>query len=228
VLLPDPNLEIAMLGNIKRLLAKGKSAASSLHSARLAALVAELGEPDQVDLDSDRGNAIDIYAFGRNFVEDCDEESGDDEGYVLITSGMSDHLMELPTAVEDEPLAVELVWYVRDQNPEYFKNLRWLAKLPRLDGTWLGMGHTVPMPDPPLSFCDFRSFLFLQPIIRTDREIFQGLKSHGESIGTLVVHLISQNEYEVVKTADGLDRFLDLLDENDYPLIFDPKRESIL
>ena len=194
----------------------------------MTALVTELGDADHIDMDPDRVNPIDIYAFGRNFVEECDEEAGNDEGYVLITSGMSDHLMQIPENIEDESSAIELIWYVRDLNSEYFKNLRWLAKLPRLDGTWLGMGHTVPMPSPPLSFCNFRSFLFLPPIISTDRNVFQELLLNGEPIDTLVVHLISQEEYEVVKTDEGLDRFLDLLDDNDYPYIFDPKRKSIL
>ncbi|WP_426535168.1 suppressor of fused domain protein [Bradyrhizobium sp. McL0615] len=41
----------------------------------------------------------------------------------------------------------------------------------------------------------------------------------------LTVNLISDREYELIK-RDGLDTFLDLLDENDYPAIFDPARKS--
>ena len=217
-----------MFPSFKRLLTGNSTEDSALHKSRLKALVAELGEADHIDADADRDNPVDIYAFGRNFVEECDEDSGDDEGYVLVTSGMSDSLMQIPAGVEDESPAVELVWYVRDLNEEYFKNLRWLSKLPRTDATWLGMGRTVPMPSPPLSFSDFRAFLFLYPVIRTDREVFEGLPSSGQAIETLAVHLISPEEYEFVNTEEGLDHFLDLLDENDYPYILNPQRISIL
>ena len=194
-------------------------------------LVAELGEADHTDIDVDRDTPdtpIDIYAFGRNFIEDCDDESDSDEGYVLITAGMSDRLMSTPATAEDESAAIELVWYVRELNQSYFETLRWLAKLPHIDRTWFGMGHTVPMPRPPLPFSDFQTFLFLPPIIQTDQDIFRDLTSHGESIATLCVHLVSSEEYELIKTPEGLDQFLDMLDENDYPLVFDPKRKSML
>lgn len=215
-----------MLKNLIRLLTDNKPRHDVDRKALAAALVAELGDPDHIDSDSDRLNPIDIYAFGRNFIEECEEDAGDDEGYVLVTCGMSDTLMNVPESAEDESKAVELIWYVRNLDPNYFSNLRWLARLPSIDGTWLGLGHTVPMPQPPLSFCDFQCFLLLPPISRTDRHVFQGLESHRDPIGTLAVHLISPAEYQLVKTNEGLDQFLDLLDENDYPRIFDPNRTS--
>lgn len=215
-----------MLRNLKRLLTGNRPTNDTEHKALLGALVAELGEPDHVDRDSDRLCPIDIYAFGRNFIEECEGDTDDDEGYVLFTCGMSDTLMHAPETAEEEPRAVELIWYVRDLDPSYFANLRWLARLPNLDKTWLGIGHTVPVPHPPLPFCDFQCFFLLPPVARTDRHLFQGLDSQGEQIATLAVHLISQAEYELVKTSDGLDQFLDLLDQNDYPRVFDPKRTS--
>ena len=41
----------------------------------------------------------------------------------------------------------------------------------------------------------------------------------------LTVNLISDREYGLIKNG-GLDAFLDLLDESDYPPIFDPSRRS--
>ncbi|MCS3501038.1 hypothetical protein M2189_000009 [Bradyrhizobium japonicum] len=41
----------------------------------------------------------------------------------------------------------------------------------------------------------------------------------------LTVNLISRQELELIKSR-GLDPFLDLLDEHDYPPIFDPARKS--
>jgi Suppressor of fused protein (SUFU) len=218
-----------MFNKLKNLLASEPSSApATLAEARLSTMVDELGEPDHVDHDSDADQKIDIYAFGRNFVEDCDDDADDDEGYVLITSGMSDRLMTAPAGAEmEETLATELIWYVRDLNAEYFHMLRWLAKLPTIDATWFGSGHRVPMPTPPLSFCTFRTFLLLQPIVSTDRDLYAGLMQQDQPIGTLVVHLVSDAEYALIKSDDeGLNAFFDLLDDNNYPLVFDPNRLS--
>ncbi|WKB55948.1 suppressor of fused domain protein [Eleftheria terrae] len=210
-------------------LERTEASATPLAPARRAAMTAALGDPHLVDADPDRSQPIDIFVFERNFIEECDDDADDDPGYVLVTSGMSDQLMTLPDeGADDASPAVELVWYVRDLNPEYLANLRWLAKLPFIDATWFAMGHTIAMPRPPLSFCEFSAFLLLPPIIRTDRELFEDLEQQGHPIETLTVHLLSEPEYRLVKTEDGLDEFLDLLDEHDYPLIFDPARASIV
>lgn len=202
---------------------------NSLAEKRFEVMVEALGEPDHIDRDTVTHNGIDIYAFGRNFVEECDSDAEDDEGFVLVTSGMSEQRMSPPESFDnEETLAIELIWYVRELNPEYFMNLRWLAKLPFIDNTWFGMGHTVPMPKPPLSFCPFSTYLFLPPIIRTDRYLFEDIEQQGQTVGTLVVHMVSPQEYHLVKQQNGLDQFLDLLDENDYPKIFTPTRKSIV
>jgi hypothetical protein len=207
----------------------GATPAPSLADKRREAMIDALGEPEHVDHDADTERQVDIYAFGRNFIEACDSAAEDDEGFVLVTSGMSDRLMTPSDAFDaDDSLAAELVWYVRDLNPEYFGVLRWLAKLPSMDNTWFGMGHTVPMPQPPLSFCAFSTFLFLPPIIRTDRDLLEDLEQQGHAVRTLVVHLISPQEHALVRQEEGLDQFLDLLDEHDYPLVFSPSRESIV
>ncbi|HEX8613584.1 MAG TPA: suppressor of fused domain protein [Telluria sp.] len=199
---------------------------ATLAAMRLRAMASELGEPDHMDLDADSAMRVNIYAFGRNFVEECDVDAEDQEGYVLVTSGMSDRLMTAPADTEtDDTLATELVWNVPDLNPAYFTTLRWLAKLPEIDRTWFGQGHTVPMPMPPLEGCPFKTFLFLPPIIRTDRELFEHIDHNGHAIGTLCVHLISDSEYALVRNSEeGLGEFLDLLDDNDHPHVFNPAR----
>jgi len=214
-----------MFTRFKRRLAPDRDRDRALDQARVAAMHEALGEASHVDRDADRDAPIDIHAFGRNFVEECSGEA-DDEGCILVTSGMSDSLMPVPEDCDDESAAVELVWYVRDLDPEYFSNLRWLAKLPRLDRTWFGIGHTVPMPQPPLSFSGLDTFLLLPPIIRTDRQLFAQLQQQGHAIGTLAVHLLHRQEYATI-TQRGLDSFLDLLDEHDYPFIFDPVRPTL-
>ncbi len=66
---------------------------------------------------------------------DCEE--GSDEGYVLLTNGMSEQRMAVPAQAEAKRGA-ELTWYVRDATPEISTTLRWLASLPFIDNTWFG------------------------------------------------------------------------------------------
>ena len=188
---------------------------------RLAIYEEELGEREHTFLD--RGDSrIDVHAFGRDFVPEC--EQGSDEGYVLLTNGMSERRMAVPAQADAKPRA-ELMWYARDATPELSASLRWLASLPFIDNTWFGFGHRVPMPAPPIPGTDFKTFLFLTPVITPDQRIAEALSVSGDPVEILTVNLISDREYELIKN-EGLDPFLDLLDENEYPPLFDPARKS--
>ena len=81
------------------------------------------------------------------------------------------------------------------------------------------------MPESISPDTDFRTFLFLKPIIRPDQRIAEALAIAGDPVEILTVNLISEREYDLIKT-EGLGAFLDLLDENDHPPIFDPSRKS--
>jgi len=191
------------------------------HAQRLAVYEQEFGEREYTFSDaSDR--RIDVHAFGRDFVPDCEE--GSDEGYVLLTNGMSERRMAVPDQAEAKVRAA-LMWYVREATPEVSATLRWLASVPLLDDTWFGFGHRVPMPAPPMPGTDFKTFLFLTPIITPDQRIAEALSVAGDPVEILTVNLISDREYGLIKN-EGLDAFLDLLDENDYPPIFDQARRS--
>jgi Suppressor of fused protein (SUFU) len=198
----------------------------------LAALTAELDEPDRTDRDPAGGaDAITIHAFSRNFVDDEDEGAADNLGFVLVTSGMSRQRMPpLPEGTEDEggSRAVELIWYVPTLDPAYFRELRWLAKLPRTDNTAFYQGRTVSMPKPPLSTTAFKTYLLLPPVYGPDAELFDGLETaDGDAVTALTVHLISDAERALtLSKADGLDDLLDLFDDRDHPMLFDPKRQS--
>jgi Suppressor of fused protein (SUFU) len=111
-----------------------------------------------------------LVGFERDFVEDC--KPGSDLGYVLLTNGMSDHRMNVPADVDpDTPRRAELMWYVRKPTSQIVTTLSWLAKLLFLDDTWFNFGLRVPMPEPPITGREFRTFLFLIPIIRRDQEL---------------------------------------------------------
>ena len=81
------------------------------------------------------------------------------------------------------------------------------------------------MPRPPVAETDFQTFLFLTPIIGPDKRIVEALEIAGDPVEILTVNLISRQEPGLIK-SEGLDSLLDLLDENDYPPIFDPARQS--
>jgi hypothetical protein len=204
----------------------------SPRDTRLAAVIDELGEADHELLDDDKDFPVDIYAFGRDF-GDCDDDNDHDEGYVLITNGISDKLMHRPVVSsasdsEEESLAVELIWYVREVTADYIHYLRWLAKLPQIDETWFGSGHTVPMPEAPLDGCAFKTFFFMSPIIETDKYLLSEFQNGEHDVEMLTVNLISDAEYVLVKTNDGLNQFFDLLDEKNYLTIHDPQRASFM
>jgi Suppressor of fused protein (SUFU) len=195
-----------------------------LYARRLAIYEQELGAPEHTIPDASKYR-IDIHAFGRDFAPDC--EDGSDEGYVLVTNGMSNARMNVPPSVRPDHAKrrAELMWYVREPTPEICGNLRWLAAFPFIDDTWLGSGHRVPLPGPAVAGSDFRTFLFLTPIIRSDQRLADALAIADDAVEILTVNLISDREYELIK-RDGLGALLNLLDENAYPLVFDPSRRS--
>jgi hypothetical protein len=167
---------------------------------------------------------VDVIGFQRDFVESC--QAGSDAGYVLVTDGMSNSRMNVPPDIDPTtPRRAELLWYVRKPSNQIVSTLSWLGKLPFLDNTWFHFGLRVPMPAPPITGCDFRTFLFLIPIIRRDQELATALQNEGDPVTLLTVNLISEEEYRLIR-AEGLVPLLDLFDEHGYPLFFDPDRTS--
>ena len=117
-----------LFSHVKRLLGGNRATAfDDLRSYRLSVYTAELDKPEHTFPD-DEADRIDIHAFGRDFA------SGDatDEGYVLLTDGMSNRRMDVSVSDSDEAVKrrAELMWYVREPTQEILANFRWLAKLP--------------------------------------------------------------------------------------------------
>lgn len=197
-----------------------------------------LGEIDQLFKDTEpdpdpdsAAPAIDVLAFERDFSTDDDEK---DLGWVLITSGMSDRRMTLDAeaereAKEDPSLRwrAELVWYVREPKPEHLAHLRWLAKFPFIDSTWLGFGHTIPLPEPIFRGSRLTTSLLLTPIIEPEQDIAEALTIDGDAVELLVVHLLTNDEHRL-KQESGVDSILDLFDDNEYPLVLNERRLSLV
>ncbi|MBD9480593.1 suppressor of fused domain protein [Pseudoxanthomonas sp. PXM02] len=212
-----------MLQRLRTLMGAAPDPLPAFAAARAAALHDALGEPIRVDLDPDRRHRVDVHVYARTFADDRVP------GYMLATSGMSDRLMTMPAGYDgDESAARELFWYVREPTSDFIERLRWLAKLPFTEDSWLGYGHTVPLPTPPLEASPFSTFLLLPPALPADRHLFDNLHLHGHGVEALVVHLLSDAEYDLVRSDEGLDVFLDLLDVHRYPQVFDPARASYL
>ena len=196
---------------------------AGFYARRLAIYEQTLGAPVYTFTDTAELR-IDVHTFGRDFVPD--REQGTDEGYVLLTDGMSERRMPLVDHIGNQTKRrAELIWYVREPTPEMCAALRWLANLPFVDSTCFKSGDRVLMPTSPVAATDFRTFLFLTPVIQPERGMAEAFKVAGEPVEILIVNLISDRELAFIK-ADGLKAFLDLLDENDYPPVFDPSRKS--
>lgn len=214
-----------MLSSLKRLISgNGKAVPTRSRKDRREAYETFLEEPEYVFEGKDDTDTL-VEAYGRDFAP----EGSVDESYVLLSNGMSDQQMAIPEGAGEEGIKprAELMWYVREPTPEIVANLRWLTQFPFIDKTFIGFGHRIPMPTPPLSDCPFKTFLFLRPIICDDELLSDTVFVDNEKVDILTVHLISDAEYAFIKSK-GLDPFLDMLDENDYPPIFDPKRPSYI
>jgi hypothetical protein len=213
---------MARLPGLKRFLGgEPPKSGGSNSEYRRSAYTEELGEPARV-FPANGPDSVEVLAFGRDFSL-IDPVS---DGFVLLTNGMSDRRMAVPSTVGDGiNRRAELMWYVREPEPKILSNLRWLAEYPFIDNTWLGFGHRIAMPWPPASGSDFRTFLLLTPIIAPDQRIAERLTIDDDEVAILCVHLISGMELDFIKTK-GLDAFLDVLDEQAYPVVFNPARQS--
>lgn len=97
----------------------------------------------------------------------------------LVTSGMSDSPMNVPSGHEDARfaelmLALPREWslkqdQLRDESIYWpIRLLKMLARLPHEYDTWLGIGHTVPNGDPPQPYAentDFSCAILLPPVL---------------------------------------------------------------
>ena len=78
--------------------------------------------------------------------------------HTLVTMGMGAHRMTMPKELRKSTLdRAELIvtlppdWDVENSDEQFYWPLRWLkmlARLPVINKTWLGYGHTVQMADP--------------------------------------------------------------------------------
>jgi len=163
---------------------------------------------------------IDVYTYFRRSKDGSDT-------CVLVTGGMSDAPMSTPRG-NDFPRRVELILYCREPKPVYVATLRWLAHFPHNQGTWLGMGHTIPNGAPPEPFWGsgvLDTILLLPTIVQKDAALPEQLKIAGEPVHFLWVVPISTPECNL-KLEKGVEAILDLFTIHRHPHVFDPNRAS--
>ena len=196
-----------------------------MHAARREAAYRELiGEyhavymPD-IERAPDAGvPPISVYVTPRDF--------GQGPFYTLATGGMSDQRMFLPQDLPAEvPARAELLLYVRELKDSYVALLRWLARFPFVDRTWLAFGHTIQLDVAPFGGSLLRHLLLLPSLVSPDKKLPGRLALDGDPVEFLWVVPITPAEREH-KISKGVPALLKLFEANDHPWILDEGRPS--
>ncbi|HLY18803.1 MAG TPA: suppressor of fused domain protein [Bryobacteraceae bacterium] len=164
---------------------------------------------------------IDVHTYARS--------SPRGKVYALVTSGMSDLRMRVPPAAgKDAPRRVELIFYCAEPKQEYIETLRWVARFPHDQKTWLSFGHTIPNGDPPAPFWGseiLEALLCMPTIVQCDQALPEKLILAGDPVHFLWVVPLSMPECDL-KLEQGFGAILDLFGKNRHPHVFDPGRRS--
>jgi hypothetical protein len=145
----------------------------------------------------------------------------------LVTSGMSDLQMRVPSGTE-APSRVELIFYCTEPKQEYIDTMRFLAHFPHDQKTWIGSGHTVPNGNPPAPMFGssvLDTILFLPTILSRDATLPDELTLGSQPVHFLWMVPLTAPECNL-KLAKGLGAILDLFEQNRHPHAFNPNRAS--
>ena len=154
--------------------------------------------------------------------------SGDDgKVCVLVTSGMSDFAMTVPSST-GASRRVELIFYCAETSAKYADTLRLLAHFPHDQKTWIGASHTIPNGNPPSLMwgsASLDTFLLLPPIVKKDQDLQEELILDGDGVEFLWVVPLTTAECNL-KLEQGIDAILDLFQKNRHPYVFTGDRAS--
>jgi hypothetical protein len=145
----------------------------------------------------------------------------------LVTSGMSDLEMDAP---DDGIRRAELIFYCDEPKQEYIDTIRWLARFPHSQKTWIGYFTTIPNGNPPEPIWDgpaLDTIIFLPPIVVRDQALPKELVLQGEPVHFLWLVPISTAECNL-KLAKGSEALLDIFEQRRHPHVFDPMRKSYI
>lgn len=164
---------------------------------------------------------IDVYQFkpgyrGRDF-------------WTLVTSGMSDLAMSLPSEVPKTLARTELIFYCDKPEKNYLNLLRVLSHFPHDNKTWLGEGHTMPNGNPPAPIFNhtphLTTFVFIRSILSPDNDLGKRLDIGGCPVNFLWIVPLSTEECNL-KLEKGIGAIYDLFDAVHHPHVFRGDRKS--
>ena len=165
---------------------------------------------------------IDVFTYeagsaGRNF---C----------TIVTSGMSDIPMAFPAEAKTPPqrTRAELIFYCAEPRQEYIQTIRWLARFPHDNRTWISWGHTIPNGNPPAPFWGSRTLdtvLLMPTIVRPDSWLSSELQLGDDPVEFLWVVPLTTAECDW-KLTKGFDALMELFQERRHPHVYDPNRQS--
>lgn len=149
--------------------------------------------------------------------------------WTLLTSGLSDRRMAIPSDLGPEHARAELVLYVREPSPEHVRLLQTCAALAAEPETWLGHGHTIPNGQPPAPLfpgSQLKVLLLLRTILEPDAFLSDHLTIEGDPVSLLWLVPITAAELDL-KLLQGLPALFQRFDEGGLSHVLDEGRESL-
>ncbi len=150
--------------------------------------------------------------------------------YTLASGGMSDRPMILEEGVPRSFARRETILYCKTPDLEYIDMVRFFARFPHQNSTWLGPGHTIPNGDPPAPLFEnsqLCAVLLLDSVVLPDRQLADKVVLDGDPVDFLWIVPITQAELDY-KLKNGCDALLDLFDKVKHPVVLDRGRASYL
>jgi len=157
---------------------------------------------------------------------------------VLVTSGMSDKPMTVPTGMEEyrfSELCILLPpdWPIDEESfksENYYWPVRWLkivARFPHEFNAWVGYGHTIPNGEGAEPFADNTKFgcVLLIPSLNLPHEFFRLKVKEDKVINFYCIYPLYKEEMEY-KLSKGLDALIDKFEKSRVTDVVDIHRKN--
>lgn len=162
--------------------------------------------------------------------------SPEENYYKLVTSGMGAYKMDIPKELDDLELQrAELVMFLppdwnldfsKEENGWVVRQLKQLSRLPIQCNTWLTFGQTFASEDnKPLSEkAKFTGTILFDAFDKEGKELNCRL-DNKEKVNFYFVYPLYKEELDY-KLNNGIEKFLDLLSEQDFNFVVDVNRKN--
>ncbi|HEX2873264.1 MAG TPA: suppressor of fused domain protein [Polyangiaceae bacterium] len=160
--------------------------------------------------------------------------------HVLVTQGMSALPMTVPDGAEEHRFAELMVALPRDwvldgdaadEERWYWpmRTLKFVARLPHLHDTWIGLGHTIPNGHPAEPYAEGTELCCVMsgPPLRFSDAMWKCQVAPGKTIRLYALLPLYEDEMNY-KLEHGSDALFAKLDERSVDELFDVTRRSVL